>query len=69
MRDYILMTDSCCDMDPKLAEELELTVLPLTLNMGGQSFRLCKMDDILMDFLQGFPGIVDHTGFFYKIIH
>ena len=39
MRDYILMTDSCCDMDPKLAEELELTVLPLTLNMGGQSFR------------------------------
>ena len=39
MRDYILMTDSCCDMDPKLAEELELTVLPLTLDMGGQSFR------------------------------
>ena len=39
MRDYLLMTDSCCDMDPKLAEELELTVLPLTLDMGGQSFR------------------------------
>ena len=39
MRDYILMTDSCCDMDPKLAEELELTVLPLTLNMGGKSYR------------------------------
>ena len=39
MRDYILMTDSCCDMDPKLAEELELTVLPLTLDMGGRSYR------------------------------
>ena len=39
MRDYILMTDSCCDMDPKLAEELGLTVLPLTLDMGGRSYR------------------------------
>ena len=39
MRDYLLMTDSCCDMDPKLAEELGLTVLPLTLDMGGRSDR------------------------------
>ena len=39
MRDYLLMTDSCCDMDPKLAEELGLTVLPLTLDMGGRSYR------------------------------
>ena len=39
MRDYLLMTDSCCDMSPQLAEELDLTVLPLTLDMGGRSFR------------------------------
>ena len=39
MRDYILMTDSCCDMSPQLAEELDLTVLPLSLEMGGKTYR------------------------------
>ena len=39
MRDYILMTDSCCDMTPQLAQELELTVLPLSLEMGGATYR------------------------------
>ena len=39
MRDYILMTDSCCDMTAQLAEELDLTVLPLSLEMGGATYR------------------------------
>ncbi len=28
MRDYIIMTDSCCDLSQQEVEELELTVLP-----------------------------------------
>lgn len=39
MRDFILMTDSCCDMSAQLAEELDLTVLPLSLLMGGATYR------------------------------
>ena len=39
MRDYMLMTDSCCDMTAQLAEELNLTVLPLSLEMGGTTYR------------------------------
>ena len=39
MRDYILMTDSCCDMTAQMAEELDLTVLPLSLEMGGATYR------------------------------
>jgi DegV family protein with EDD domain len=39
MRDFVLMTDSCCDMTAELADELELTVLPLSLQMGEQTYR------------------------------
>ena len=28
MRDYVLMTDSCCDLTDYMARELELEVLP-----------------------------------------
>jgi len=39
MRDYVIMTDSCCDLTASLAEELALTVLPLSLQMGAQTYR------------------------------
>lgn len=39
MRDFVLMTDSCCDMPAQLAEELDLAVLPLSLLMGEASYR------------------------------
>ena len=39
MRDFIVMTDSCCDMSAQLAEELDLKVLPLSLLMGGATYR------------------------------
>lgn len=39
MRDYIILTDSCCDLTPELAQELNLEVLPLSLEMGGKSYR------------------------------
>ena len=36
MRDYIIMTDSCCDLPAALVSELELTVLPLSFCIEGQ---------------------------------
>ena len=38
MRDYIIMTDSCCDLTDEMARELELEVLPLTMRMDGQEY-------------------------------
>ena len=39
MRDFVIMTDSCCDMTAQMAEELGLYVLPLSLNMEGQIYH------------------------------
>ncbi len=35
MSDYIIMTDSSCDLPSELAEQLELAVLPLSFIIGG----------------------------------
>ena len=39
MRDYVIMTDSCCDLTAEEVAESELTVLPLTFTMDGVSYR------------------------------
>ena len=39
MRDYVIMTDSCCDLTAQMAEELGVTVLPLSLLIGEDSYR------------------------------
>lgn len=39
MSDYVLMTDSCCDLSAETAQELDLTILPLLLELGGKSYR------------------------------
>lgn len=39
MCEFVLMTDSCCDMTAGMAEELGLEVVPLSLEMGGQVYR------------------------------
>ena len=39
MRDFVIMTDSCCDLTAQLAEELEVTVLPLSVLVGEKTFR------------------------------
>lgn len=39
MSDYIIMTDSSCDLPDALARELELTVLPLTVMVDGKERR------------------------------
>ena len=38
MRDYVIMTDSCCDLTDQMARELELEVLPLTMHMDGEDY-------------------------------
>lgn len=38
MRDYVIMTDSCCDMTARMADEQELVVQPLRLHMGGKDY-------------------------------
>ena len=39
MADYVIMTDSCCDLPADMAAELELEVLPLRLELEGRSYR------------------------------
>ena len=38
MRDYVIMTDSCCDLTDHMAKELELTVVPLTVHIDGKDY-------------------------------
>ena len=38
MSEYVLMTDSSCDLPATLAEEMELTVLPLYVDVDGQKY-------------------------------
>ena len=39
MRDFIILTDSCCDLTPELAQELGLSVIPLSLEMSGATYH------------------------------
>lgn len=38
MKDYIILTDSCCDLPAGMAAELELSVLPLSFVMEGREY-------------------------------
>lgn len=39
MRDFVIMTDSCCDLTAAMADELGLVVVPLSLNMGRDVYQ------------------------------
>jgi len=39
MADFVLMTDSCCDLPADLAEEIGVEVLPLRLELKGREYR------------------------------
>ena len=39
MRDYVIMTDSCCDLSAEEVAESALVVLPLTFTMDGKTYR------------------------------
>ena len=38
MRDYVIITDSSCDLPADLAKELELEVIPLTVTVNGKIY-------------------------------
>ncbi|MBE6822105.1 DegV family protein [Caproiciproducens sp. LBM24188] len=38
MNDYVIITDSSCDLPEEMARELELTVLPLAFNLSGKQY-------------------------------
>ena len=48
MREYVIMTDSSCDLPSELAAELNLTVLPLYFYIAGQG-RYNYLDNREMD--------------------
>lgn len=39
MRDYVIMTDSCCDLSEEEVAECGVVVLPLTVTMEGKNYR------------------------------
>ncbi|MGI6027794.1 MAG: DegV family protein [Candidatus Heteroscillospira sp.] len=39
MSDYIILTDSSCDLPAELCEELDIEVLPLTVHLDGKTYR------------------------------
>lgn len=39
MSDYVIVTDSSCDLSAEMAEELELTVLPLSFHLNGKEYH------------------------------
>ena len=34
MREYVIVTDSCCDFSQDLIRDLDLTVIPLSVQLG-----------------------------------
>ena len=38
MKDYVILTDSCCDLPAEMAAELELHVLPLSFLLEGKEY-------------------------------
>jgi len=39
MRDFVIMTDSCCDLTAQMAEDLNITVQPLSLLLNDQTYH------------------------------
>ena len=39
MRDFVIMTDRCCDLTAQMAEELNISVQPLSLLLNDQTYR------------------------------
>ena len=39
MCDFVIMTDSCCDLPAQLADKLDISILPLSVLIGEESFK------------------------------
>ena len=38
MSEYVILTDSSCDLTAQMADELGLLVLPLSVNINGREY-------------------------------
>lgn len=56
MKDYIIITDSSCDLTPALAEETQIAVIPLQLTIEGKEYK---------NFLDG--SDIDSKAFYAKL--
>ncbi len=55
---YSIVADSCCDMTPELREQLGVTNVPLTLNLGDESY----VDDDTLDLPAFMEAMKNCTG-------
>ena len=39
MENYVLFTESTCDLTPNLVREMDVQVLPMSFTLDGQSYR------------------------------
>ena len=58
---YKIVADSCCDMTPELKVEMDITIVPLTLMLGDESY----VDNealSLPEFMQNMKNCKEHIG-------
>lgn len=56
MNDYVILTDSSCDLGAEMAETLELGVAPLTVNFGGKEYANL-LDGSELSFKEFYDGV------------
>ena len=39
MRDYVIITDSCCDLSEQLANDAGLYVIPMVMTISGKEYK------------------------------
>ncbi|MCL1830473.1 MAG: DegV family protein [Oscillospiraceae bacterium] len=44
MSEYIIFTDSCCDLDDKMIEELAIEVIPMAVTLDGKAYSDADYD-------------------------
>ncbi|MFQ9410448.1 MAG: DegV family protein [Evtepia gabavorous] len=42
MREYVIVTDSCCDFSQDLIRDLDLTVIPLSVQLGRTGSEIAR---------------------------
>ena len=52
MNEYVIVTDSSCDLTNEMANELELQVIPLSLTLNGKEYinYMYESDITYLDF-------------------
>jgi len=61
MAEYVLFTDSCCDLPDAFVKEMQLYVLPLSVHMDDETYlnMLDESEITYKDFYAKLPGVKD----------